>query len=260
MLFGLFVGLALLAATLAVGIAFERQILSGGGRTAPPDGGPSASLPPLIEDAALAALVADPPREPLTTSAGAAVVTVEPGPSIDLPDGRLVAGDVYLIGDQRPFVGALPAGETGVWLLLAAFAEDQRVAAVLIGDRAAIGGLTWTVALSAGREPPGPDELPAFPVDSGTAAFTSAPAVERIRADAGYPDLVLEALQGTDFATGKEGTVRFPVDEGGTLQVLAVPSGWGDGAYVTWAGTDAGGGTIAYLTSFDVLDLPGAAS
>jgi hypothetical protein len=132
---------------------------------------------------------------------------------------------------------------------------DRRIAAVLIGDRTGIAGLRWTIVGPAGAPQPGAGEVHAFPVDSGTAGFTSPEAVAMVRDDPGYGDRVLEALENANFSE----PVSFPIDDARRLDVLIVPSGWGDGAYVTWAGTDASGATIAYLTSFDVLDVaPGS--
>jgi hypothetical protein len=89
-----------------------------------------------------------------------------------------------------------------------------------------------------------------FGVDSGTAGFTSAEGAARIADDAGYDDRMLEALEGSGFVE----PVHLALDDARTLDEVAVPSGWGDGAYATWVGTDAAGATRAFLTSFDILD------
>jgi hypothetical protein len=61
---------------------------------------------------------------------------------------------------------------------------------------------------------------------------------------------MLEALEGAGFIE----PVHVALDDSRTLDEVAVPSGFGDGVYATWVGTDAGGKTRAFLTSFDILD------
>ena len=248
LVFGAFVVLAVLAAVLAAGMAFQRGVL-GPAATASSD---DELVTTPLEAAELAALFARPPAAPLLTSGGAATVTTRDGPALALPDGRLVAGDVFGLGERAAFGETLPPGATQVTLLVATFAEDERVAAVLFGAPGGLAGLTWTDAVPVGEPPLGPGETSVFPVDSGTAGFTSAAATTILATDAGYGDRVLEALEGVEFAQ----PVRFPIDDARTLDVLAIPSGWGDGAYPTWSGADAGGATVAFLTSFDVLDRP----
>ena len=215
------------------------------------DPAPEGTPPPLIEGRDLAALFGEPPKGPLQTSNGAATLAVIDAPPLHLPGGRLVGGDVFFLPVRSPFLGALPRGETAATLLRSSYPDgDQRMAAVLIGDRRKIGGLEWTIIAAEGAPSLPPGQVPAFAVDSGTAGFTSAEAVALVRNAPGYDDRLLEALEDKGFVE----PVLFPIDDARSLDVLIVPSGWGDGAYVTWAGTDASGGTVAYLTSFDVLD------
>ena len=240
------------------GIVFVMCSAKPGGPTAlaasaTPFPSPTTTMPPLVDGPELVGMMADPPARPFLTSSGPATLTTVAAEPIQLPTGRLVAADVFFLFDAQPFAATLSPGETPVTVLVAEFAaHDRRVAAILVGDREALTepAVTWTPATLAGGAALPPDQVAAFAVDSGTAGFTSAEGAARIAADAGYDDRMLEALEGAGFIE----PVHVALDDARTLDEVAVPSGFGDGAYATWVGTDAGGKARAFLTSFDVLD------
>jgi hypothetical protein len=214
---------------------------------------PDPTMPLLVDGPELAGMMADPPTKPFLTSSGPAVLSTVEAEPIQLPTGRLVAADVFFLFDAKPFAATLSPGETPVTVLVAEFpGDDKRVAAILVGDRDALGdpAVTWTPATLAGGVALPPDRIPAFGVDSGTAGFTSAEGAARIAADDGYDDRMLEALEGAGFTE----PVHVALDDARTLDEVAVPSGFGDGAYATWVGTDPDGTARAFLTSFDILD------
>jgi hypothetical protein len=214
---------------------------------------PTVTMPPLVDGPELAGMIAAPPTRPFLTSSGPATLSTVEAEPIQLPTGRLVAADVFFLFDAKPFAATLSPGETPVTLLIAEFpGDDRRVAAIVVGDPAALDdpAVTWTPATLDGGAAPGPGEIPAFGVDSGTAGFTSVEGAARIAADAGYDDRMLEALEGAGFID----PVHVALDDLRTLDEVAVPSGFGDGAYSTWVGTAASGEARAFLTSFDILD------
>ena len=214
---------------------------------------PTTTMPPLVDGPELVGMMADPPARPFLTSSGPATLTMVDAEPIQLPTGRLVAADVFFLFDAQPFAATLTPGETTVTVLIAEFAaDDRRVAAILVGDPGALtdASVSWTPATMAGGAALPPDQVAAFAVDSGTAGFTSAEGAARIAADAGYDDRMLEALESAGFIE----PVHVALDDARTLDEVAVPSGFGDGAYSTWVGTDASGKARAFLTSFDVLD------
>ena len=255
------VGLVAQARLVLLATSPARPTRAAASGASPGDGGlgggptPDATLPPPVQAGDLAALFRAPPNAPFTTSAGPAVLSVLAAEPIQLPSGRLVAADVFFLDEPLVFTGALAAGETKVTLLLARYgADDLRTAAVIIGDpaRTQATGVRWDPAPVDGQPVPTVDAMPAFAVDFGTAGFTSVEGSARIKDDQGMGDRILEALQASDFTT----PVHLALDDARTLDLLAVPSGWGDGRYVTWRGTDPGGTVVGYLTSFDVLDTP----
>ena len=214
---------------------------------------PDATMPLLLDGPELALMMADPPTRPFLTSSGPAALSIVDAEPIQLPTGRLVAADVFFLFDAKPFAATLSPGETPVTVLVAEFpGDDKRVAAILVGDPDALAdpAVTWTPATVAGGVALPPEQIPAFGVDSGTAGFTSAEGAARIAADDGYDDRMLEALEGAGFIE----PVHVALDDARTLDEVAVPSGFGDGAYATWVGTDANGKARAFLTSFDILD------
>jgi hypothetical protein len=257
--------LGVLAAVLLVGVVIERGVLEWAISQAegPADDAAVASegpIPPLLEPEEIAALIEERLRagstaspRPLMTSSGELLVGVEPAGEVMLPSGRVVVSDAFFVGLSQPLARSIAAGQAPITLLLASSGVgDSTPAAALLGPTAGLSELHWQPAFAVGEDPAayGPDEVPAYPVDSGTAAFTSAEAATSHAAEAAYTDLMLDALERSGYLRPAE--LRF--EDG--LSVVAFPSGFGDGAYPVWLGLGPSGRAVAVLTDFAILDHP----
>ena len=217
-----------------------------------------ASVPPRIEPADLYTAFGSPRTG---TSFGRSVtMTAEYAGDVILPTGRLVASDAFII-DALPFAEAMPPGRHGVSVLVADFADgDRRVAAAMV-TVAPNEPIRWELDLVAGQDPAtlGPDEFFGYGVDSGTGAFTSPEATERLRdltAYEAYSNAVTAGMFPGEQRFGV--TVEVEVDPGSGANVVAFSSGFGDGAYPSFVGRDGEGRLAVILTDFAVLDAAGA--
>jgi Protein of unknown function (DUF4241) len=206
----------------------------------------------LLTPDELASLFVSPPSSGFANPDGRYRLRVEPAGTLHLPTGAVVAADPGF--DVRPFVARLPAGSAPVHLLRAAPPGEvgELVAAALLGDPAGLGGLRWENAYREGDDPAafGPGDVVMYGVDSGTGSFASDEATRAMLADAGFTDRLL----GAEAQAGWDDAVTVPVGEG--LEIVAFPSGVGDGAYPTWVGYDADGNAAAFLTDFGILAHP----
>ena len=194
------------------------------------------------------------------TSAGEpTVLSSVPAGDLVLPSGRVVAADVFFFTTE-PFTRTLPAGRYPVLLLSSARDPDVvgDVAAAMI--RMAPGDpVTWEMALVPGEDPAtlGSGEFFGYPVDSGTGAFASAEAVDRLMRDGAgedYADQISDGLFPSEGVYNQ--SVEVTVDAASGANVIGFPSGFGDGAYPSWFGLDAGGEPLVLLTDFGILDAP----
>lgn len=182
-------------------------------------------------------------------------LSITAAPDLVLPTGRLVAADAMML-DAPPFTTEVEPGRHPVTVLEASFDNgDRRVAAAMVRVR---GGepVDWRLALVEGQDPAalGPDEFYGYGVDSGTGSFTSPEAVELLangEYDA-YGDDVLDGMfPGGDTIVN---VVTVEVDPASGANVVAMASGFGDGAYATFVGFDADGRPVAFITDFGILD------
>lgn len=174
-----------------------------------------------------------------------------------LSTGRIVAADpatVDLRGEQAvaPYTVTLTPGEYAVEtarMRTAGRGTDVIAAArVRVSDEPVA---TWELALRPGQDERllGASEFFGFAVDSGTAAFMDASAVN-----------ALAAYQDADDAEAAEATI--PRD--GASELLTFPSGKGDGSYPVWIGRDAVGSVTCLVADMRLLgrgvevDAPGS--
>jgi hypothetical protein len=194
-------------------------------------------------------------------SFGRAVATmVEKAGHVVLPTGRLVASDAFII-DALPFTTIVPPGRHPVSVLRVDLAgPDRRVGAALVRV-AAEEPVSWELALVEGQDPSvlGPGEFFGYGVDGGTGSFTSPEATERLKDSAAhgtYSEALMAGLNPGAGALPLSFTVE--VDPASGANVVAFPSGFGDGAYPSFVGFDRQGRPAVVLTDFGILDAVGA--
>jgi hypothetical protein len=217
---------------------------------------PDASYPPPLDAAGVYARFEELGRagafgEPVGLS-------VKDAGDLVLPTGRVVAADVFFFGTE-PFIRALPVGSHPVTLLqleregVAELGDYREVAAAMI--RVAPGNpVSWELALVAGQDPStlGPDEFFGYGVDSGTGCFASAEAAGAASHSGTYGDEVLARLHPAEDES--HNVANIVVDPATGANVIAFPSGFGDGAYPSYFGLDRAGEPLVLLTNFGILD------
>jgi len=231
-------------------------VLSRPPRLALADDRPAATAPspPRMTPADLYAMFIDPSSAhsfemPVT-------LAVEDAGVLVLPSGRLVGSDAFLL-DEVPYTLDVPAGLHPVAVLRSDFDDgDRRIAAAMVRF-ATTDPIRWELALVPGQDPAdlGPDEIFGYGVDSGTGAFTSPEAAALVEDEARYTafsDALLAAFRGKEVTDPLTATVV--VDDSTHANVVAFASGFGDGAYPSYAGFDRDGRIVAVLTDFGILD------
>jgi len=176
---------------------------------------------------------------------------IDAGP-LRLPTGRVVACDPGWNGPAAPFTVAVPPGEYRVELAVAAYAteyegtpihlEDYTAARVLVSQNPTY---TWELALRPGEDPRTlrDGEYFGFGVDTGTGCFVDAAAADRLT---GRVDTVADA----DLLTDGIHVLDDP-ESGGNL--IAYPSGMGDGTYPVWIGRDTEGAVTCLVADMLIL-------
>lgn len=172
----------------------------------------------------------------------------EPKPvgRLRLGTGRIVTADpatVELQGEQAvaPYTVTLTPGEYPVdtaRIRVARHGTDVIAAARVRVSEEPVA--TWELALRPGQDERllGASEFFGFVVDSGTAAFMDASAVNS-----------LAAYQDADDVDAAEATI--PGD--GNSELLTFPSGKGDGSYPVWIGRDAVGSVVCLVADMRLL-------
>lgn len=163
-------------------------------------------------------------------------LSTRPAGTLRLPTGALVAADPSSLDyDHEPFTVTVPPGAYPVTVGLATFLDDPghtRVCAARldITDRPAA---RWEMALHAGQDllDLGHDQFFGIGVDAGMACFVDASACDRLS----------EVWRDLDGLVDP----RHIAVAGGDM--VAWSSGWGDGAYPTWIGRDAGGAVTCFI-------------
>ncbi len=215
---------------------------------------PTSPSPPRMTPADLYAMFIDPSSArsfemPVT-------LAVEDAGVLVLPSGRLVGSDAFLL-DEVPYTLDVPAGLHPVAVLRSDFDDgDRRIAAAMVRF-GTTDPIRWELALVPGQDPAdlGPDDIFGYGVDSGTGAFTSPEAAAVVEDEARYTAFshaLLAAFRGKAVTDPLTATVL--VDESTHANVVAFASGFGDGAYPSYAGSDRDGRIVAVLTDFGILD------
>ncbi|WP_181776961.1 DUF4241 domain-containing protein [Amycolatopsis pittospori] len=186
-----------------------------------------------------------------------AIVEVAELGELDLPSGRLVAGDPSYGGSSAmpgPFLVTVPPGGYPVSVAKVRLTDDdggeyRRIAAARVRVRAEP-VVRWELALTEGDDPAKAKagEVYGYGVDSGIGSFldaTAAPALPRLVGDSGEGPLM--KLFENDGIGG-----AHLIRDGGAA-VAAFISGWGDGGYPTWIGYTDRGQVARFVTDFHVI-------
>jgi hypothetical protein len=162
---------------------------------------------------------------------------------------RVALAQLRLAG-EAPIGGAVRCTELGL------LAVDAGTAA--FGSAEAVAALAARFAGADGQEeqPQGVNE----PAEPSAAAATGGPADRQVAGSAYRTRLIQESLDarrrsGRPWA----GLDAYPDAEAPTRNVLGCASGWGDGEYPLYAGTDAAGALVCLVLDFRLLTLPPAA-
>jgi hypothetical protein len=193
-------------------------------------------------------------------------VTRLPEAALRLPSGQVAACDPFIgLGEEAdPFADRVAPGTYPVVVSVVEVAHSdnpefthERVAAAWL-QVADVPTVAWTPALSGDQDlgTLGDTEFFGYGVDAGTGCFIDATATVRLGHLLGEDgnDLI-DALYGAETAPDC-GPVAL-ADPGTGINLVAFPSGWGDGAYPTWVGRDADGDVTGFLTEFFVVPQPG---
>lgn len=192
---------------------------------------------------------------------------------LQLPTGKIIAGDPFFINDNKPFKTRVNPGKYAVKLLIHKIEEDHyRVAFAKIQfeDSPAT---HWTLALTEDITEQQIKDLKqgeffGYGVDAGLGCFTDSETNEvfsevmdkfyKDDADKNYyDDLLAEEFS---VSSGQHPLSRDAGDwnnhfpkKGDARNVLMFASGWGDGYYASYWGTDSNGKIVELITDFNVV-------
>ncbi|WP_256104915.1 DUF4241 domain-containing protein [Streptomyces sp. ODS05-4] len=202
--------------------------------------------------------------------AGTLSVVRVPG-ELWLPTGQVTACDPFVSlgqGEAEPFTATVPPGRYAVECAVATLTRPgqepgerphRRIAAarLLIADAPAV---SWEPALTAGQDPAelADDEFYGYGVDAGTGCFYDAACDESFPYTGEDEGPLWDAFDAED--DDAQLGPHLITDQGTGHTLAAFSSGWGDGAYPTWVGRDAGGRVVSFVTDFHVVpaDAPAA--
>ena len=162
---------------------------------------------------------------------------------LNTPTGRLKAADPNWLDGVEPFAVEVTPGTYPVALSVVHWSEDLdniRVAAarLQVSDRPVA---SWEPALEPGQDPRalGDGQFYGMGVDTGLASF-----VDAAKAD------VFKEMSEQDhglFAEIGAGEALVLDDPSSEANLIAFPSGWGDGAYPTWIGRTVDGDIACFV-------------
>ena len=173
--------------------------------------------------------------------------------NLHLPTGALVACDPFVPMDAGDFTVSLPRGTFPVVLSIAQFANDQRVAFASIRPKEHAPA-KWEMML-VGKQDASTlkkDEIFGYGVDSGTGCFMDRSAAraldQAMGANPEFCETMIAEMEKTYTNTWSWLDMKF-----GEGNLIAFSSGYGDGAYATYAGYGANGELCVVVTDFGVV-------
>src|SRR3954471_12805675 len=172
------------------------------------------------------------------------------------PTGRVAFCDP-LVGDGTMFVTVAPGTVGRASALGVRLAADHLRVAALALDLAPGPVATWRMYVPDGENLE-EGSIWGFGVDAGVGCFADPTAIEALHAaseryydqpgELSGPEPVVDAMYRDD---GSAYALIYNAEPG--LQLAISESGWGDGLYATYVGTDADGELTRLMISYDVL-------
>lgn len=167
---------------------------------------------------------------------------------LKVTEGKIIACDPFLYNEDPAFDATFPVGEFPVELAIAKVNDDERVAFARIkfSDEAPA---TWQMAIIPGQDLStlNEGEIFGYPVDAGTGMFIDGTAGKTLEALMGddYGGDMMEEMEKTYKDTWSH---LLKEQDGHTIALFS--SGWGDGYYASFIGTDANGNICRLVTDF----------
>ena len=190
---------------------------------------------------------------------------------LHLPTGKIVAGDPFFIYDQKPFKTKVTPGNYPVKLLIHKVEEGHHRIAFAKIDFSDNQATHWTLALTediTDEQSLKRGELLGYGVDAGLGCFADKEAndifslvIDKFYKDNPdknyYDDLLASEFKNTSGQNPLSHNIgdwnnHFP-KEGDQHNVIMFSSGWGDGFYSTYWGTDSNGEIVELITDFNVI-------
>ena len=192
---------------------------------------------------------------------------------LHLPTGKIIAGDPFFIYDRKPFKTKVNPGKYPVKLLIYKVEEDHyriAFAKIQFSDSQAT---HWTLALTEDITDEQIKNLKqgeffGYGVDAGLGCFTDVETnsifsivMDKFCKDHPdknyYDDLLAEEFKITSEQHPLSRDLgdwnnHFP-NVGDNHNVIMFASGWGDGSYATYWGTDSNGKIVELITDFNVV-------
>lgn len=169
---------------------------------------------------------------------------------LNVRNGKIIACDPFLYNGDHPYEAVFPTGRFPVQLSVAKIKTDQRVAFARIkfSDKEPV---SWKLATCEGQDIAvlKKDEIFGYPVDAGTGCFMDSSSSEAFTA---LGEDLYDAL-GDDMEKTYKDTWSWLMWEEDGNNVALFSSGWGDGFYATYIGTDTDGNICRLVTDFAVI-------
>ena len=178
--------------------------------------------------------------------------------SLEVTSGRLVAADGLLL-DGEPFIPAVSPGTYPLQVVLARFGDEnqERVAFVQlkISARRAV---AWSNAAIEGEASEGSDDdgIVGYDVESGTGSLFDAAALASYRQELVKGDGVYRELEQV-LRSNRRATWTWARISTGNGSGFVFTSGFGDGHYGSYWGSDESGELVSLVTDFELLDWAG---
>ncbi|GMU65868.1 MAG: hypothetical protein AMXMBFR36_21420 [Acidobacteriota bacterium] len=176
---------------------------------------------------------------------------------VELPSGRLAASDPFVTPDPEPFPLSLKPGKYPVDIAVSQVSPtDQRVAfaRVRFSDEAP---RKWAMVSVGGQDASllGPEEILGYGVDAGTGCFMSPEAgvllAKRMNRESSYFESMIEEMQRSYRDTWSWSRIQPAPSE--SLGIIAFSSGYGDGVYASYLGSNGSGAPACLVTDFGIV-------